>query len=89
PQIGEMAWVGEQGPELLEFLTPTRVYSNSDSTALARATQSIPAQSTTAPTIQADVRVYVGDREITDIVRVEVDARQNETAAALEIGRYL
>ncbi|MDX2978143.1 peptidoglycan DD-metalloendopeptidase family protein [Streptomyces microflavus] len=90
PQIGEMAWVGEKGPELLEFLTPTRVRSNSDSMAMARATQSIPGRgSGSIPAITADVHVYVGDREITDIVRVEVDARQDETAMALGTGRYL
>ncbi|GGY88578.1 hypothetical protein CP967_31135 [Streptomyces nitrosporeus] len=89
PGVGETAWVGENGPELLEFLTPTRVYSHADSMAMARATQSIPARQTSTPTIQADVHVYVGDREITDIVRVEVDAREAFTAADLETGRYL
>ncbi|MDW4918478.1 peptidoglycan DD-metalloendopeptidase family protein [Streptomyces californicus] len=89
PRLGEMAWVGEQGPELLEFLTPTRVHSNADSMAIARATQSIPGQGAAAPVINADVHVYVGDREITDIVRVEVDARQDAVATALGTGRYL
>ncbi|MFF7018998.1 MULTISPECIES: peptidoglycan DD-metalloendopeptidase family protein [Streptomyces] len=89
PRLGEMAWVGEQGPELLEFLTPTRVHSNADSVALARATQSIPGQGAAAPVINADVHVYVGDREITDIVRVEVDARQDAVSTALGTGRYL
>ncbi|EHM24218.1 hypothetical protein SPW_7312 [Streptomyces sp. W007] len=88
PQIGEMAWVGEKGPELLEFLTPTQVHSNRDSMAIARATQSIPARGAAAPVINADVHVYVGDREITDIVRVEVDARQDAVATALGTGRY-
>lgn len=40
-------------------------------------------------TIQADVRVYVGDREITDIVRTEVVAREESTAAAIETGRWI
>ncbi|OSC76555.1 hypothetical protein B5180_01860 [Streptomyces sp. BF-3] len=88
PRIGEMAWVGEQGPELLEFLTPTRVHSNADSMAIARATQSISGQGAAAPVINADVHVWVGDREITDIVRVEVDARQDAVATALGTGRY-
>ncbi|MET9206660.1 peptidoglycan DD-metalloendopeptidase family protein [Streptomyces bacillaris] len=88
PSIGELAWVGERGPELLEFLTPTRVHSNADSMAIARSTQSLQGQRGAAPVINADVHVYVGDREITDIVRVEVDARQDAVATALGTGRY-
>ncbi|MET7756794.1 peptidoglycan DD-metalloendopeptidase family protein [Streptomyces sp. NPDC005389] len=37
--------------------------------------------------LQADVHVYVGDREITDIVRTEIDIRDAETASALIYGR--
>ncbi|WP_328896403.1 peptidoglycan DD-metalloendopeptidase family protein [Streptomyces sp. NBC_00236] len=40
-------------------------------------------------TIQADVRVFVGDREITDIVRTEVVAHEESTAAAIETGRWI
>ncbi|MFF2993323.1 peptidoglycan DD-metalloendopeptidase family protein [Streptomyces sp. NPDC057950] len=40
-------------------------------------------------TVHADVRVFVGDREITDIVRVEVDAREAENANALDNGRWV
>ncbi|MEO3974375.1 peptidoglycan DD-metalloendopeptidase family protein [Streptomyces sp. CAU 1734] len=39
--------------------------------------------------LHADVKVYVGDREITDIVRVEIDARDVETASAIETGRII
>ncbi|MET7939637.1 peptidoglycan DD-metalloendopeptidase family protein [Streptomyces sp. NPDC005302] len=42
-----------------------------------------------SPTVHADVRVYVGDREITDIVRVEVDAREAATAADINTGRWV
>jgi hypothetical protein len=42
-----------------------------------------------APTVHADVKVYVGDREITDIVRVEVDARESANADALNNGRWV
>lgn len=42
-----------------------------------------------ATTVHADVRVFVGDREITDIVRVEVDAREAENANALDNGRWV
>ncbi|MEU7243418.1 hypothetical protein [Streptomyces sparsogenes] len=40
------------------------------------------------PEIHADVHVYVGDREIADIVRVEVAARDAATAGAIETGRW-
>jgi hypothetical protein len=40
-------------------------------------------------TVHADVKVYVGDREITDIVRVEVDARESANADALNNGRWV
>ncbi|MFF3312466.1 peptidoglycan DD-metalloendopeptidase family protein [Streptomyces sp. NPDC002952] len=47
------------------------------------------AQGGGAPTeIHADVRVFVGDREITDIVRTEVQARESSTASAIDNGRW-
>ncbi|MFE6493416.1 hypothetical protein [Streptomyces sp. NPDC057748] len=42
-----------------------------------------------ATTVHADVKVYVGDREITDIVRTEVVAREEQTAAAITTGRWV
>ncbi|MFE0326330.1 peptidoglycan DD-metalloendopeptidase family protein [Streptomyces sp. NPDC058960] len=39
--------------------------------------------------VHADVRVFVGDREITDIVRTEVVAREKETASAINDGRWV
>ncbi|MFF9647887.1 peptidoglycan DD-metalloendopeptidase family protein [Streptomyces sp. NPDC014622] len=48
------------------------------------------AQRGSAPTtITADVKVFVGDREITDIVRTEVVAREEQTAAAITTGRWI
>ncbi|MFJ3084477.1 peptidoglycan DD-metalloendopeptidase family protein [Streptomyces halstedii] len=88
PGLGETAWVGEQGPELLEFLTPTRVHSNSDSMAIARATTGMSAGGSSPTTLQADVRVFVGDREIEDIVRTEIVVHDNNVAADLETGRW-
>ncbi|WP_405620237.1 peptidoglycan DD-metalloendopeptidase family protein [Streptomyces sp. NBC_00076] len=38
--------------------------------------------------VQADVRVYVGDREITDIVRTEINTYDSETATDLDNGRW-
>lgn len=45
-------------------------------------------QSGGATEVHADVRVYVGDREITDIVRTEVTARESSTATAIDNGRW-
>ncbi|MFE7399613.1 hypothetical protein [Streptomyces sp. NPDC057557] len=42
-----------------------------------------------ATTVHADVKVYVGDREITDIVRTEVVAREESTASAINTGRWI
>ncbi|WP_435238585.1 peptidoglycan DD-metalloendopeptidase family protein [Streptomyces sp. YPW6] len=89
PRIGELAWVGEQGPELLEFLTPTRVHSNADSMAIARATQSIPAGGAQAPNIVVENQVFIGDKDITDIVDHRVNVRTEAVATALGTGRYL
>ncbi|MFI2213031.1 peptidoglycan DD-metalloendopeptidase family protein [Streptomyces sp. NPDC020141] len=39
--------------------------------------------------LHADVKVYVGDREITDIVRTEIVAREESTASAIDSGRWI
>jgi SLT domain-containing protein/phage-related protein len=36
PQAGEVAWVGEQGPELVRFMQPAQVYPHAESMRLAR-----------------------------------------------------
>jgi hypothetical protein len=46
------------------------------------------AKSGGATEIHADVKVFVGDREITDIVRTEVTARESLTASAIDDGRW-
>ncbi|MFJ9213001.1 peptidoglycan DD-metalloendopeptidase family protein [Streptomyces sp. NPDC102264] len=91
PALGETAWVGENGPELVRFLHPAQVYSNADSMSLAR-TQSrardIYASTTReAPQLHADVHVYVGDREITDIVDTRIDLYDRQVADDLTTGR--
>ncbi|WP_328691388.1 transglycosylase SLT domain-containing protein [Streptomyces phaeochromogenes] len=35
PKRGEVAWVGERGPELMQFGTTSRIYSNKESMAIA------------------------------------------------------
>jgi hypothetical protein len=93
PSVGELAMVGEQGPELVRFMSPAQVYSNGDTRAMARQAAdlaSLPAgQGGGATTVHADVRVFVGDREITDIVRTEVVAREESTASAINTGRWV
>ncbi|WP_329355738.1 peptidoglycan DD-metalloendopeptidase family protein [Streptomyces anulatus] len=90
PQIGEMAWVGEKGPELLEFLTPTQVHSNRDSMAIARATQSIPARgSVPAVNVNVEARTYLDGREVAGVIDERIDIYDAETGRALETGRIL
>jgi SLT domain-containing protein/phage-related protein len=45
PQAGEVAWVGEQGPELVRFRRPAQVYPHQESMRMARqmSAQSVPA----------------------------------------------
>ncbi|MFE5828738.1 peptidoglycan DD-metalloendopeptidase family protein [Streptomyces sp. NPDC056508] len=90
PAMGELAWVGERGPELVRFLHPAQVYSHGNSMAMAREATTVRggmAQSS-APQVY-DVHVYVGSREITDIVDVRIDQRDAGTADALTTGRRL
>ena len=65
-RAGQLIGVGERGPELIRFGQPGRVYSPEQSAAM------------TARSIE--VRVYVGDREITDIVRTEITAHDRQIA---------
>jgi hypothetical protein len=59
---GGWALVGEQGPELARLPGGAQVYPNTES------------QSIMEPQ-PVNVRVFIGDRELTDIVRVETDDR--------------
>ncbi|MGW2515324.1 peptidoglycan DD-metalloendopeptidase family protein, partial [Streptomyces scopuliridis] len=91
PSLGETAWVGENGPELVRFLHPAQVYSNADSMSLARtqarARDIYASSSREAPQLHADVRVYVGDREIKDIVDTQIDVYDRDVADGLTTGR--
>ncbi|ROP53271.1 transglycosylase SLT domain-containing protein [Streptomyces sp. PanSC9] len=42
PRMGEVAWVGEEGPELVRFLGPAQVYPHHESMRMARGMGSIP-----------------------------------------------
>lgn len=91
PQLGELSWVGENGPELVRWLHPAQVYSNSDSRDMVRQASSLSGLSAgrggTEVTVNA--RVFVGDREITDIVRTEISVYDADTARVLDVGRNL
>ncbi|MFD8941277.1 hypothetical protein ACFV00_04605 [Streptomyces californicus] len=89
PNVGEFAWVGEQGPELVQFLSPTQVHSNADSVSLARSMQSIPAAGTQAEKPVILNQVFIGDKDITDIVDQRVTVFSDATAASLAVRRYL
>ncbi|MFE5908907.1 peptidoglycan DD-metalloendopeptidase family protein [Streptomyces wedmorensis] len=85
--VGELAWVGENGPELVRFLHPTQVYSNGDSMAMVRQAASLQSGASQPTQLHADVHVYVGDREITDIVDTRIELRDAATVSALTYGR--
>ncbi|MGW2041071.1 peptidoglycan DD-metalloendopeptidase family protein [Streptomyces virginiae] len=90
PGVGELAWVGEQGPELVRFLAPSQVYSHRDSVAMARQASSLKGLGTTSSTaapVNLVAHVYVGDREITDIVDVRIEHRDSHVADQLTAGR--
>ncbi|MFD6364487.1 hypothetical protein ACFWFX_32290, partial [Streptomyces roseolus] len=91
PQLGELSWVGENGPELVRWLHPAQVYSNSDSMAMAREASTIPAGAGRGGPAQfhADVHVYVGDREITDIIDVRIEQRDAQLVDTLTTGRRI
>ncbi|WP_228973402.1 peptidoglycan DD-metalloendopeptidase family protein [Streptomyces sp. DH12] len=88
PQVGELSWVGEHGPELVRWLHPAQVYSHTDSMAMTREAgrlSDVDGRGTT--TLTADVHVYVGDREITDIVDTRIELHDTAAASAIETGR--
>ncbi|MFJ3588580.1 peptidoglycan DD-metalloendopeptidase family protein [Streptomyces sp. NPDC090231] len=88
PPVGQFSIVGENGPELAYFSSPAQVISNTDTRSMFREAAGQKGGGG-ATTITADVRVFVGDREITDIVRTEVTAHEASTASAIETGRWI
>ncbi|MEU9704275.1 peptidoglycan DD-metalloendopeptidase family protein [Streptomyces sp. NPDC047981] len=91
PQLGELSWVGENGPELVRWLHPAQVHSNRDSREMVRQASSLSGLSAGrgTPNIVVENRTYLGDREITDIVRTEINVYDADTARAIETGRTL
>ena len=75
---GQDFLVGERGPELARFDAPATVYPNGTSPAAmpgygAGAGFGGGAVSVAAPNVVVHARVFVGNREITDIARVEAE----------------
>jgi Transglycosylase SLT domain len=66
-------------------LRPERVLSNRQTESFERLVDVLDRQGTAAPT----VRVFIGDRELTEIVRVEVEGHSDEQAGALAMGAAL
>jgi TP901 family phage tail tape measure protein len=64
-QKGGVALVGEGGPELAHLPSGTRVHNASDSVAVLR--------DAIKEALTIGLRVYIGNRDITEIVRVEMD----------------
>lgn len=87
PDVGPMSLVGEHGPELVRFLSPAQVSSHGDTRAIFESLASVGAAQNTPTQLSADVHVYVGDREITDIVRTEVTLHEQDTARAIPTRR--
>ncbi|MEU2116039.1 hypothetical protein ABZ567_10355 [Streptomyces sp. NPDC016459] len=90
PGVGELAWVGERGPELVRFLHPTQVYSHNDSTAMVRQASTVQAGSSSRmPNIVVESRTFIGERELTDVVRTEIDVRDADLITASAYGRNI
>ncbi|MFG2769785.1 peptidoglycan DD-metalloendopeptidase family protein [Streptomyces sp. NPDC048350] len=91
PGVGELAWVGEQGPELVRFLYPSQVHSAAESRSMVRQASTLDGLTAGrgATELHADVHVYVGNREITDIVDVRIEQRDAATAGSLDTGRFI
>ncbi|MYV64570.1 peptidoglycan DD-metalloendopeptidase family protein [Streptomyces sp. SID2131] len=92
PAMGELAWVGEHGPELVRFLHPAQVYSHGESMAMAREVSTVQATSGRGsggtPEIKA-VHVYIGDRELTDIVDTRIEYADAQLVTTATYGRNL
>lgn len=94
--IGQTAWVGERGPELMRVTSAgARVYSNRQSMAMARGMgMPIPPPSAAAGgragavVVRGETHVHVhfNDPRLRDLIRVEVEEGQVELARALGAG---
>ncbi|MFF8455743.1 peptidoglycan DD-metalloendopeptidase family protein [Streptomyces albidoflavus] len=90
PELGEMAWVGEQGPELVRFLHPAQVYSNQDSTAMARSARTVPAGGN-RPTYEPhfEGHFYLDGSEIRGVIDQRIDVYDKDVSLSLSKGIYV
>lgn len=79
--LGKVAEAGEG-----EWVLPDSKMMAYARTAAQLAITSSSTTASPAPEMQVAVKVFVGDREITDIVRVEVDRSQRQTAQSIRAG---
>ncbi|WP_406864001.1 peptidoglycan DD-metalloendopeptidase family protein [Streptomyces sp. HUAS MG47] len=93
PELGELSWVGENGPELVRWLHPAQVYSNRDSLAMARDAASLKALpgagSVGTPNITVESHTYLDGQEVTGIIDHRIKVYDTDTAAALNTGGYV
>ncbi|MGW2514986.1 peptidoglycan DD-metalloendopeptidase family protein, partial [Streptomyces scopuliridis] len=91
PALGETAWVGENGPELVRFLHPAQVYSTADSMSLARTqarARDIYASRSGQPvTVNVDVHTTLDGQELHGMVEKHIDIYDREVADGLTTGR--
>ncbi|MFF1919704.1 hypothetical protein ACFVW8_03895 [Streptomyces sp. NPDC058221] len=89
PVPGDWSIVGEQGPELLQFASPTQVTSNQDSRALFRQAASGGSEPARVPDIRVEAKTYLDGREIGGYVDHRITLHDAETGQALTSGRYV
>ncbi|MEU6703051.1 peptidoglycan DD-metalloendopeptidase family protein [Streptomyces wuyuanensis] len=88
PAAGELAWVGEQGPELVRFLAPAQVYNHRDSMAMVNSARDIPTSS--APgNINVVSHTYLDGREVSGIIDQRIEVHDADTGRALTTGRRI
>ncbi len=85
PPLGSWGWVGERGPELVKFDPRPRVYSNQQSQRMVQEAQ--PSHQPPNITLNPEIRVFIGDKEIKDQVKVVVTKEIGRAAHDHKIGR--
>ncbi|MFE9684452.1 peptidoglycan DD-metalloendopeptidase family protein [Streptomyces sp. NPDC006285] len=91
PPLGQWSIVGEQGPELVNFLSPAQVHSNSDSKALLREMASMPAGGGAAPSIviNDNSKTIIDGNEVRGLVDRQIQAYDERTGMSIDVGRNI
>ncbi|MEU2492607.1 peptidoglycan DD-metalloendopeptidase family protein [Streptomyces sp. NPDC007883] len=87
PAAGELAWVGEQGPELVRFLAPAQVYNHRDSMAMVNSARDLPTAG--APNVNVVSHTYLDGREVSGVIDQRIEVYDADTGRALTTGRRL